>query len=76
MSRKIYNPLLHDFSYTWLDDENSSHNLMIPSMDYIEFSDAQADFMERHLIDHIINERGVRLNRYDDRDEIKKEINI
>ena len=51
----LYNPLDTDFTYTWLDDLNKPHELIMPAGRVTYFPKPQADFMTKHLLDELIN---------------------
>ena len=76
MDKKIalFNPLSSDFSYTWLDDNNTPINLTIPAISIEYFTPPQANFMAKHLSDEIMNRRGYAKNTEEQRNEILKEI--
>ena len=72
---QLYNPLLKDFEYPWYDDHNEAHTLRLPSLVITTLPKAQGDFMLKHLIDEIINERGNTKKGHDAQaEEIKKEV--
>lgn len=71
---KIHNPLSEDFYYPWTDDANVTYTLKVPAQGVAEFLPHVATFMGKHLIDHIINVRGVRDNVYLDQEHIAKEV--
>ena len=54
----LFNPLPHDFSCEWLDDNNSPHTLTIPSKQIKDFPKARFEFVKKHLADAVVNSRG------------------
>jgi hypothetical protein len=74
---RLYNPLTNDFSYTWFDDNNKGHVLVLPSLVITELPEAQGKFMEKHLIDEIINQREDTKMGYEHQvEKIKKEVEV
>ena len=73
--KKIFNPLISDFSYEWLDDNDCIHLITLRAMDFTELSDAQATFMARHLADKVFQERGsTKMDREEQMKKILEEI--
>ena len=70
----LYNPLLHDFTFEYLDDANVAHIYMMRPMELTYFDPPVARFMQKHLADAIYNERGPKKNSEDDLKQIYKEI--
>jgi len=70
----IFNPLSHDFTCEWLDDNNKPHNLTIKSIDIGYFPPHQARFMANRLTYQIMAERGYDKNTEIQRNEIMNEI--
>jgi hypothetical protein len=70
----LFNPLARDFEYSWLDDNNTKHQLLMKSYDITYFTSSQADFMAKHLADEILHEEGIKTNAQDDLKKILKRI--
>lgn len=68
---RIYNPLLKDFEFPWLDNHNKEFLISLPSLKTTELSVAQGNFMKKHLGDYIMIDRGL---HYSKREEIEAEI--
>ena len=74
--RSLYNPLKKDFTYEILDDDNNPRSLLMKSHEITYFDDFEGNFMEKHLIDEIKNQRGIGLISEEELNDIKKEINV
>lgn len=70
----VYNPLLDDFAYTWFDDNNSGHVIVLPALQITQLPKIQADFMVKHLIDTLDIKRGGTEREDLRREKIMKEI--
>lgn len=74
---QLYNPLLKDFEYIWYDDHDEAHTLKLPSLVITTLPEAQGKFMEKHLIDEILNVRGRTKEGTDIQlERIKKEVEV
>ncbi|RLG43309.1 MAG: hypothetical protein DRN81_06795 [Thermoproteota archaeon] len=72
-TRRIYNPLTDDFIVKY-----SGKKYTLPALDWGEFVLYLADHIEKHLIDKIINKRGVPTdtNREAYTEKLKQEVRI
>jgi hypothetical protein len=64
-NRPLYNCLDYDFLFEWFDDKNEVHILKIPSLDIAYFPEGQYEFMKKHLLDDVIEQRGVKNGNYE-----------
>lgn len=55
----LFNPLSSEFSYEWLDDNNTPHLLVMPPISISYFTKEQAPFMLKHLTDEVMHQRGI-----------------
>lgn len=72
--RHLFNPLIEDFSVPCLDDNNVEHTYTIHGMEVETFPTYLADYIEKHLIDHILNKRGLEPNVELQKKAIQQEI--
>lgn len=73
---RLYNPSLSDFSYSHFNDDNIETVYTLRAMEITDLPDPIALFMMKHLIDFLIDENGVKLNRDDDRVMWEKKIKV
>lgn len=70
----LYNPLNHDITIERFNDENTIEKYTIPTMSAITFPAYIANFLKRHLVDEIINERRIGIVTPEKRREIEEEV--
>ncbi|OGU80426.1 MAG: hypothetical protein A2W11_00735 [Ignavibacteria bacterium RBG_16_35_7] len=51
----MFNPLLKEFNYVWLNVKNNPVVLKMPPAQITYFPKFQADFMRKHLADEMYN---------------------
>jgi len=72
---KIFNPDTEDFSISYDINENKDSQIFtIHSLEMKEFPDFLARHIQKHLADHLLHKRGIRLNVEEDLKRIYKEI--
>lgn len=74
--RNLFNPLLEDFTITHLDDELNPHVYTLHGMEIGTFPTYIADYIEKHLIDHIGNYRGWEPNTQSQMEHIRREVEV
>ena len=75
-TKALFNPLFSDFTWEYLNDNNQPTQATMPGYQISRFPVWLADLMEKHLIDHILNERGIKTSYEVDRAELKEQIEI
>src|SRR3990167_2116788 len=70
----LFNPLNEDFTIEEKDDNNNPIKYTIPSLEIATFPAYQANIIKKHLIDALVNDRGIKYATPEQRDGIEKEV--
>ena len=77
MSKHIFNPLLKDFVTTYdINEDGHPVTFVARAQEITAFDPIVADHIASHLADEVLNQRSVRTNPVDDKEEILKEIMV
>ena len=68
---KIYNPDTEDFTIKYHNEPYT-----INSLEIMEFSFPVANHIKKHLADHLLHKRGLKINPQTDLENILKEIEV
>lgn len=74
--KPLYNPLTHDFSWEYKDDDNNQHIAVCRALEITYFPTWLADLVMKHLIDEVYENRKPKQNPELDREMIQKEVEI
>ena len=72
--KPLYNPLPYDFTYELFNDDNEIVSHTIHSLEIEYYESSTYDFLKKHLIDAISNDRELGLYDMEGLAQIKKEI--
>ena len=70
----LFNPLKEDFIIEEKDDNNKPVKYTIPSLEIATFPAYQANIIKKHLIDALVNDRGIKYATPEQRAELEKEV--
>ena len=73
---QIFNPLLSTFSCDWYDDNNRLWTFKIEGMSIEKYPEPIANFVAKHLADHVLNQTKIATNYEDERSKVMKQIYI
>jgi hypothetical protein len=72
----IHNPLTHDFTCSYRNEDNSTATLTIPAMDIVTLPTWLAEYAIKHLIDEMINERNLGFVTPQQRKKLESEVRV
>lgn len=72
----LINPLTSDISITLFDDDNKSSEKVIPSLEILTYPKWEAEIIKKHILDAVVNDRGLGFVTPENLTELLKEIEV
>lgn len=73
----VYNPLKYDFNVNYdINGDRKPVSFLVPSMEIVYFDPVVGEHIKKHLVDAIMNERGLNHLFPKNRDDILAEISV